>query len=205
MGAPARRHLDELTRVRPSGHDGNAGGLLAIPEEERRHEIVDGVLVQKEAATGAHGRAQLRLSRRLGPCDRRPGGRGPGGWWFATEVEVQFEENQIFRPDVTGWRRERLPDLPKQSPITVVPDWICEILSSNRSNDLVRKKRVHHTHRVGHYWLIDPEEETLSVLRWSADGYVEVLNAVRTETVRAEPFVEMELPLGVLFGDDEEE
>ncbi|MDX2092607.1 MAG: hypothetical protein SFX73_32380 [Kofleriaceae bacterium] len=29
--------------------------LLAIPEHERRHEIIDGVLVEKEAASGKHG------------------------------------------------------------------------------------------------------------------------------------------------------
>lgn len=179
--------------------------LLAIPDEERRHEIIDGVLVQKDAASGRHGRAQLRLSRQLGPYDRRPGGRSPGGWWFATEVEIQFEDHQILRPDVAGWRRDRLPGPPDEIPIVLRPDWFCEILSQNRRNDLVRKKRVYHRHEVGHYWIVDPDEETLSVLRWHADGYVEVLVADRSERVHAEPFDEIELSLGVLFGDDEDE
>jgi Uma2 family endonuclease len=148
--------------------------LLAIPEELRHHEIIDGVLVEKEAASGKHGRAQVRLSRRLGPYDRRPGGRGPGGWWFATEVEIQLAETQVFRPDVAGWRRERMPVLPSEVPIVLRPDWICEILSTNRRNDLIKKKRAyhHHHHQVGHYWLIDPVEETLAVHRWHPDGYV---------------------------------
>ena len=34
--------------------------LLAIPEAERRHEIIDGALVAKEAASGRHGVAQVR-------------------------------------------------------------------------------------------------------------------------------------------------
>jgi Uma2 family endonuclease len=178
--------------------------LLAIPEERRRHEIVDGVLFEKEAASGPHGRAQVRLSRRLGPYDRRPGGRWPGGWWFATEVEVMFETTQVFRPDISGWRRERLPELPMEVPITVRPDWICEVLSQNKRNDLIKKKRVYHRHEVGH-WIVDPVEETLAVHRWHPDGYVEVLIADRTETVRAEPFDLIELRIGVLFGDDENE
>src|SRR5207302_5769689 len=93
--------------------------LLAIPEAHRRHEVVDGVLVEKEAASGRHGAAQARLSRTLGPYDRRPGGRWPGGWWFASEVEIQFEDTQVFRPDIAGWRRERLPELPAEVPILV--------------------------------------------------------------------------------------
>src|SRR5579859_4033475 len=90
--------------------------LLAIPEELRRHEVVDGELVEKEAASGRHGGAQTRLSRALGPYDRRPGGRWPGGWWFASEVEVLFEDTQVFRPDIAGWRRERLATLPAEAP-----------------------------------------------------------------------------------------
>ena len=179
--------------------------LLAIPEEHRRHEIIDGVLVEKEAASGRHGGAQVRLSRRLGPYDRRPGGRWPGGWWFATEVEIQLADTQVFRPDVAGWRRERLAVLPVEVPITVRPDWICEILSTNRRNDLIKKKRAYHQHQVGHYWLVDPVEEILAVHRWHPDGYVEVLIADRHEQVRPEPFDAIELRVGVLFGDDDED
>lgn len=179
--------------------------LLAIPEERRRHEIIEGVLVEKEAASGRHGGAQVRLSRRLGPYDRRPGGRWPGGWWFATEVEIALSQTDVFRPDVTGWRRERLPALPAEVPITVRPDWICEILSTNKRNDLIKKKRAYHRHEVGHYWLVDPVEETLAVYRWHRDGFVEVLIADRGESVRAEPFDAIELRIGVLFGDDDDE
>jgi len=179
--------------------------LLAIPEAHRRHELVDGVLLEKEAASGRHGGAQARLSRTLGPYDRRPGGRWPGGWWFASEVEVQFEDTQVFRPDVAGWRRERLAELPAEVPVTIRPDWISEILSKNKRNDLIKKKRVYHRHQVGHYWILDPVEETLAVYRWHSDGYVEILMADRTESVRAEPFDAIELRIGVLFGDDADE
>jgi Uma2 family endonuclease len=179
--------------------------LLAIPEEYRRHEIVDGVLVEKEAASARHGGAQVRLSRRLAPYDRRPSGRLPGGWWFATEVEVLFEDSQVFRPDIAGWRRERLPQLPTEVPVRVRPDWVCEILSKNRRNDLIKKKRVYHRHEVGHYWIADPIEETLAVHRWHTDGYVEILVADRDERIRAQPFEAIEFRVGVLFGDDDDE
>lgn len=183
--------------------------LLAIPEERRRHEVIDGILVEKEAASGRHGGAQVRIARRLGPYDRRPGGKWPGGWWSATEVEIQLAETQVLRPDVAGWRRERMPALPAEVPITLRPDWVCEILSTNRRvdliNDLIKKKRAYHQHEVGHYWLIDPVDETLTVHRWHRDGYLEVLIADRDERVRAEPFEAIELRVAVLFGDDDDE
>jgi Uma2 family endonuclease len=140
-----------------AGH-ATAADLLAIPEPERFHEIVDGELVRKAAPSGPHGRAQSRVILKIGgPYDRRPGGRAPGGWWIVVEVEVELEAHQVYRPDVTGWRRERLPELPDQTPISVRPDWVCEVLSkSNASNDLVRKMRGYHRAGVPHYWIVDP-------------------------------------------------
>jgi Uma2 family endonuclease len=178
--------------------------LLAIPEAERHHEVIDGELVEKGAASGEHGGAQADLVTILNSrFGRRPGGRWPGGWWFATEVELAFARGQIFRPDVIGWRRERVPRRPIGVPIMLLPDWICEILSTNRSNDLVKKKRVSHQCQIPHYWIIDPAEETLAVHRWGPDGYIEVLAAQRGERVRAEPFDAVELHVGVFFGDEE--
>lgn len=178
--------------------------LLAIPEFERHHEVIDGELVEKGAATGEHGGAQADLVGTLrSRFGRSPGGRWPGGWWFATEVEIVFAPKQIFRPDIVGWRRERAPQRPTGTPITLLPDWICEILSTNRSNDLIKKKRVYHQCQIPHHWILDPVEQTLSVHRWGPDGYVEVLAAQRDERVRAEPFDAVELSVGVFFGDDD--
>jgi len=177
--------------------------LLAIPEEKRRHELIGGDLVEKEAASGRHGGAQLALGHLLFPFRRRAGGDSPGGWWFASEAEDFFDADHTFRPDVAGWRRERLSEPPDTIPIRVRPDWVCEILSTNRRNDLIRKKRIYHQYGVPHYWIIDPAEETLAVERWSPDGYIEVLVAERGERVSPEPFAAIEFSVGVLFGDDE--
>lgn len=178
--------------------------LLGIPEESRRHELIEGTIVDKGAATGEHGGAQFSLSMCLAPFGRKPGGRWPGGWWFATEVDVFFDEANTLRPDVAGWRRDRVTERPRGVPIFVKPDWVCEILSTNKRHDLIKKKRVYHRHHVNHYWIIDPEQETLLVYRWVEDGYTEVLAAERGEVVHPEPFDAVALQVGVLFGDDDE-
>lgn len=178
--------------------------LLAIPEEKRRHELIEGAIVEKGAATGEHGAAQHKLSVFTGPFDRRPGGRWPGGWWFGTEIDIYFDPANTLRPDVSGWRRDRVPERPRGMPVMVRPDWVCEILSTNRRNDLVKKKRVYHRSGVPHYWIIDPTEEFMTVYRWTPDGYFEILAAERGETVRAEPFEAISLQVGVFFGDEDE-
>ncbi len=182
--------------------------LLGIPEEERYHEILDGELVQKLMPGGEHGAVQLRAAQTLGSrFNRSPNGpTRPGGWWFASEVTIKLDLHDTVQPDISGWRRSSLPEGPKGYPITVPPDWVCEVMTGAdaRRRDGMQKRRIYALHRVGHYWLIDTERQSLTVLRLTERGYVEVLEASRSERVRAEPFDAVELAVGVLFGDDEE-
>src|SRR4051794_2700236 len=85
--------------------------LLALPDEGRGWELIDGELVEKEAGAH-HGRAQAQLTGRLIRFDRRSGGGDtPGGWHILTEQLVRLAPHTA-RPDIAGWRRERLPELP---------------------------------------------------------------------------------------------
>jgi Uma2 family endonuclease len=191
LNHPARRTVEDL---------------LAIPEEQRFHEIIDGELVPKAMPSAKHGGAQLATRVLLRPYNRRPGGKGgPGGWWFAAETEVQLAPDQVYRPDVAGWRRERLPELPTTVPVKLRPDWVCEILSpGNARNDTVKKLRAYHHYQVPNYWIVDPVEESLTIHRFTEEGYRPVLVTRRGERVRAEPFDAIGIQVGVLFGDDEE-
>jgi Uma2 family endonuclease len=180
--------------------------LLALSEDElKRYELIEGAITERGAGSGAHGAVQAKTVEAVSPFHRRPGGRWPGGWWFGIEVDLYFDEQNTLKPDVSGWRRDRVPERPREMPVMIRPDWVCEILSTNKRNDLIKKKRVYHRHGVPHYWIIDPVEESLTVLRWTPDGYVEILVAERGEEVRAEPFEAMALKAGVLFGDEDEE
>lgn len=190
-----------------AGRRATIADLLAIPEAERFHEILDGELLRKAMPSLRHGTAQAGLTAEIGAAyGLRARGRGPGGWVFATEVEVFFEEAQIFRPDVSAWRRERLAGLPESAPVRTRPDWICEVLSpSNPENDLLRKLRVYQRCGVPHYWIIDPLAEVLVVYRWTSEGYLLVLTAEGSERVRVEPFDAVELSVRDLVALDEAE
>lgn len=175
-------------------------------DEGRRVELIDGELIERAAPTWDHGSAQLKLGEELGPINRGAGGpRGPGGWWLAVEVDVLYPRfDEVFRHDLVGFRRAQHPERPSGFPVRARPDWACEVLSSStRRYDLVKKQRTLHAHQVPHYWLVDPEGEVLTVLRWSEPGYLQILTATAGERVRAEPFEEIEIDVGALFGREE--
>ncbi len=172
-----------------------------------RLELIDGEFVEKALPDPTHSVSQVGVITTLHPWfGGKPGGSGPGrgGWWLLTEVDIQLG-NDGFRPDIAGWRRERSPRLPVGRPVTLRPDWICEVMSdSNRHNDTIRKLRRYHEAGVPHYWLLDPETGTLNVFRHQPQGYLSVLVADRGQRVRAEPFEALEVQVGVLLGDDPE-
>jgi Uma2 family endonuclease len=194
-----------MTAIQKRMPRATAADLLKIPEEERFHEIIGGELVRKAMPSGPHGLGQSQIVSQIGGSyNRRPGGRGPGGWWILTEVEIEIEPHEVYRPDVVGWRRERMPEVPQETPISLRPDWICAVLShSNARNDLVKKMRVYHRASAPHYWIVDPDRETLSVYRFTPDGYLMALTAEPGELMRAEPFGDVELDVGALCGDEE--
>ncbi len=179
---------------------------LAQPEDAA-FELIDGHLIPKAAPRMQHGRLQARVA---GPImaafDRAKGAPDhPAGWWIGTEVDVALGDD-IFRPDVAGWRRERLPELSDDWPVAVRPDWLCEIVSNaSRTDDTVNKLRRCFEAGVPHYWIVDRVRRSLTVHRHTADGYLIALVADARERVRAEPFDAIELHIAVLLGDDPDE
>lgn len=187
---PALRRLGTAT----------AADLAALPDEVHA-EVIGGEIVEKAAPSYEHGDAQSSLAELLKPPFQRGRG-GPGGWWIATEVEILLETHEVYRPDLVGWRRERVPERPHGRPIRVRPDWVAEILSlTNAEADLGKKLFAYQRAAIPHYWIIDPEHETLTVYRLTPEGYVVHLTAGKRDTVRAAPFEDLELVVAQLFGD----
>lgn len=89
-----------------------------------------------------------------------------------------------------------MPSLPKEGPITLVPDWVCEILSPRtRSYDVLVKRPFYADIGVSHAWYIDPEARTLTVSRLFEGQWLEIGVYGRDQRVRAEPFAAIEIDL----------
>jgi Uma2 family endonuclease len=177
-------------------------------DRDERLEVHGGQVVPKEAARYEHSDAQCGVASALrGPFHRRAGGGGPGGWWIVTEAEVAYP-GWTFQHDLAGWRRDRVPTKPSGRPVTETPDWVCEILSTNRKHDTVTKFDVLGRAGVHHYWLIDVDARELVVHRRQAEGWLRAGAFVATapgQRARIEPFDAVEIELAVLFGDDPED
>jgi len=142
-----------------------------------------------------------RLTGKLDPA--YGGGGGPGGWWILPEPELHLS-GQTMVPDIAGWRRERMPQIPDEAFVSVVPDWVCEILSpSNARLDRKEKMPAYAALGVKHLWLVDQKDKTL-VTHAQENGSWKIVGAfVENDQVRAEPFDAIEWSLGSLWADTE--
>ena len=179
--------------------------LEAVPANKVA-ELIRGALYVMPRPASPHARASSRLTMKLGgPFDL--GERGPGGWVILDEPELHFPdptapgEEDALVPDLAGWRRERMPVMPKVAAFTLAPDWICEVLSpSTEEHDRQVKLPVYAREGVRHAWFIDPIARVLEVYtlndrrRWS-----EPVIYRDVEVVRAPPFDAVELDLSALW------
>jgi Uma2 family endonuclease len=126
--------------------------------------------------------------------------RGPGGWWIFVEVDIALGSHDIVRPDLAGWRRERLVAPGDQRPITVVPDCVCEVLSpSTAARDKVEKRQLYADRGISHYWMVDVDARTLEAFELDHGRWVLSGSYGDDATAAIAPFEALELEVGRLF------
>jgi Uma2 family endonuclease len=123
----------------------------------------------------------------------------PQGWVILLEPELHFG-NDVLVPDIAGWRRTRLPNVPAEAYLTLAPDWICEVLStSTEALDRGKKLRIYAREGVAHAWLVDPLARSLEVMSLEAGRWTQLDRYEGEAKVRVPPFDAIELELGTLW------
>jgi putative restriction endonuclease len=126
------------------------------------------------------------------------GGGGPGGWIIISEPEIHVGE-AIVVPDLAGWRVETLPIVPDAAFISVVPDWVCEVLSPPTERfDRAEKMPFYASIGVSHAWLVHPRRRTLEAFRLHDGMWLAIEVHKDRDHARIEPFGAIELDLAKL-------
>ncbi|TAE26600.1 MAG: Uma2 family endonuclease [Candidatus Kapaibacterium sp.] len=96
--------------------------------------------------------------------------RNEHGEVFASPIDVYFNEDNAYQPDVVFVSTKRL-DIIGETNIQGAPDLVVEVLSSNAKRDLVDKKDVYEAFGVKEYWILDPERKSIDVLENTLGKY----------------------------------
>ena len=159
-------------------------------------EMFDGDLYASPRPALPHARAALALS---GEIYKTFDNNNPGGWVFLFEPELHFGRD-VLVPDIAGWRRARLPNVPADAYLTLAPDWICEVLSpSTEAIDRGKKLRIYAREGVAHAWLVDPLARSLEAMSLEAGRWTQGHLYEGEAKIRVAPFDAIELELSALW------
>ena len=88
------------------------------------------------------------------------------GRWILREFEILFPGDRLLVPDLAGWRVDRVPKLPNENPMPILPDWCCEVLSpSTARKDRTKKLPIYARAGVPWVWIVDPIARTIEVFQ----------------------------------------
>lgn len=166
-------------------------------------QVIDGELHVLPRPRRAHLRSASGLGSFLFGAFQ-VGVNGPGGWTILFEPELHVGlDPDILVPDLAGWRAGRLVDKDDEDEpfITVIPDWICEVLSPGTLRiDRMKKMPIYAREGVRHVWLVEPHAQTVEVFRLEGSSYLLLGTFGGDDAVAAEPFAEAPIPPAYLWG-----
>ena len=155
-------------------------------------EIIGGDLYLRNRPAPRTGLAMSRLSAGLGGAFAR--GRSVPDplclqhWWVLREPELRLG-GQILAPDLVGWRRERMECLPDTQYLTLAPDWVCQVLSTEQHRrELPDRRRLYAREGVHHLWLVHLAERTLEAFELREGEWVLIATAKDEKPVSIRPF-----------------
>lgn len=164
----------------PRGRALTRDDLETMPDDGHRYELLDGILVVSPGSTFRHQSASVELLVALKAAVVEP--------WVVIHApfDVVLADDTVLQPDLLIASREDFTDRDLPS----APMLAVEILSpSTRNIDLLLKKERLQRAGCRHYWVVDPDEP--SITAWTlVDGrYERAARAVGEDFLEiAEPF-----------------
>jgi Uma2 family endonuclease len=149
------------------------------------YELLDGELVELPPESGQNSQILMFLILALAPLidPRRVRVRG-------LELEVRGNPRNRF-PDLTIIQAEHIEQLRKRDTIRLSmlpPLLVVEIVSpgeTNRSRDYIDKRSQYQDREIPEYWIVDPQTQTITVLKLETGVYVEVGIFQRDDQIRS--------------------
>ena len=173
-----------LARRFPCQGDWSEEDYLTFPCEQSRMEFEDGFIEVLPVPTDTHQAILDLLMEILRAYARKVGGRAR-----SAGLRVRLRAGRFREPDLVFLAKEHLHLRGEE--YWSGADLVMEIVSDSaedRERDLVKKRREYAEAGVAEYWIIDPANETITVLGLQAGSYAERGVYKRGETATSATF-----------------
>jgi Uma2 family endonuclease len=191
---------DDMSSAQPARRAWTYRDLVALPEDQLRHELIDGEHIVSPSPNTGHQEILKRLFRALDAHVER---HHIGEVLFAP-FDVKLSLFTVLVPDLVYFTTERFARVVNEKHATGAPDLVVEILSpGTRRRDKGRKRAVYDREGVREYWIVDPEVRSITVLRRprSNAGLTDltVLTLAEDDILASPLFSGLKIPLREVF------
>lgn len=167
--------------------------IRALPENLTGEILEPGVLRTMSRPGKRHRRAAQVCLDSLRGSNANLGG---SGWWIEVETEIRFPGPRLAVPDLCGFRVDRVPELPDENPLSILPDWCCEILSTSTARvDVTVKLPLYARSGVPWIWIVDPMRRLVEVFE-TVDGRPALTAAAKDDESLVLPPFDGEIAVG---------
>lgn len=125
----------------------------AAPETNQPTELLDGEIVCLASPTRRHQNITGGVFAELRQYIKANGGRCEP---YVSPMDVRLDGHNVVQPDVFVICD---PDKMTEHFLDGAPDFVAEVVSTNRSDDFDRKLWLYRRSGVREYWIIDPFHE----------------------------------------------
>jgi len=139
-----------------------AEDLLALPDDGKRYELVEGELQEMPPVSGPHGRDGLRIgSQFLVYAETHDLGEAYGA---DTGFILSRNPDTVRAPDAAFVRKERLVEIDAEGFLPLAPDLAVEVVSpSNTVNEMSRKVQEYLDAGTAIVWVVEPQRRQVTV------------------------------------------
>lgn len=143
-------------------YDWDYSDYARLPDDGNHYEVLDGELLVTPSPTPLHQRVSFRLAMLLDAYVTR---HSLGV--VIPDVDLLFQTGQFLRPDILVVPESSRAGIRKRG-IEMAPSLVVEILSPTSSGiDLVKKPARYGDFGVPEYWVLDPEDKSAWVWRYT--------------------------------------
>ena len=165
--------------------------LELLPDDDLRHEIIDGVHYVTASPVTRHQRISMRLEYLLQSYLETH----PAGEIVHAPFDVVLSFTDIVVPDLIFISTQRASLLAVKN-LQGAPDLVVEIISpSTRSRDRRLKRDLYERVGVDEYWLVDPERDLVDVQRLGTSGFEPPVRYEKHESLTTPLLPGLDIPL----------
>jgi Uma2 family endonuclease len=171
--------------------------VLRLPQDDLRHELIEGVHHVTASPNLRHQRISGRLYVALALWLREH----PLGEVYYAPVDVVLSPHDVVVPDLVYVSRERAAKVLTDAAVKGTPELLVEIISPGTSRrDRTIKQALYDRWGISEYWLVDPDRDAIRVFRRSNGGLTVAADLSADDEVLSTPLLPgLEIQLATIF------